>query len=71
MVRASGPQPEPRSRKVPVGGGVGACFSSTEVPLSMPSGEKIPPAVDTTTVRPASTTSRSRSSAGEAGSAVK
>ena len=52
-VSAIGPQPQPRSRKVPVAGGGGASASSTAVPLSSPSGEKVPGAVSTSTVRSA------------------
>ena len=58
MVRAIGPQPQPRSRKVPSSGGSGTESRSTAVPLSRPPGENTPPATDTVTARPARSRSR-------------
>lgn len=53
--REIGPQPQPRSRKVPVAGGV-APRNSTSVPGSSRSPEKTPLAVQTCTTRPAKVT---------------
>ena len=41
-VRAIGPQPQPKSRKSPVSGGSGACFSNTDVPRSTREPENTP-----------------------------
>ena len=70
-VRATGPQPHPRSRKVPAGGGGGASSSRTAVPLSRPPGEKTPGATSTSRSRPASRTRSRRRSSALAGAAVK
>jgi hypothetical protein len=70
-VRAIGPQPQPRSSRVPLAGGAGASRSRTAVPLSTPSGLKMPAAVFTVTRRPASSTVTARRWAALTGAAVK
>lgn len=52
---AMGPQPVPRSRRSPDEGGSGTVSSSTRVPSSRWSGLNTPPAVVSSTSRPAST----------------
>ena len=70
-VRAIGPQPAPTSRKRPEAGGAGTEANRAAVPLSTPSGEKIPFAVCTDTSRPARRTVTVRRRSGAAGSSSK
>ncbi|OOL27706.1 hypothetical protein GQ85_37005 [Rhodococcus rhodochrous] len=70
-VRAIGPQPAPTSRNRPVAGGAGTAENRAAVPLSRPSGEKIPLAVWTSTSRPARRVRTVRRRSGAEGSASK
>ena len=66
-----GPQPHPRSRKVPVLGGSGTWSRRTWVPLSRRSALKTPEAVTTACSTPRIVKRWVRSSASTAGEAVK
>src|SRR6185312_8181913 len=71
MVRAIGPHPQPMSSRLPAGAGGGTSAKSTAVPLSTPSGLKMPPAVCSCRGRPSNSTSRVRRTSGLPGCGLK
>ena len=69
--RAIGPQPHPRSSRLPCSGGSGACLSNTDVPRSRRDPENTPFDTSTSVSRPRNCTCRVRRTSFDEGSAEK